>query len=140
MPTIDQAIKAFINIRAELSSLKKDYEASVADLKEKQGRIQAFADAKMKEMGVDNLKSTEFGTVFRKTTPLISTNDKSAYTAFVMERIQEEEGVDGLYYMNIAASKSAVTDYMSNHENALPPGIKYDQKVEIQFRAPTKKK
>ena len=139
MPTIDQAIKAFINIRAELSNRKKDYEASVADLKEKQGRIQAFADAKMKELGVDNLKSNEFGTVFRKTTPLISINDKSAYTTFVMERIQEE-GVDGLYYMDIAASKSAITDYMGSHENALPPGIKYDQKVEIQFRAPTKKK
>lgn len=139
MPTIDQAILAFINIRTEIASRKKAFDASIAELKEKQSKIQAFADAKMTELGVDSLKSATCGTVFRKTTPLISIGDKSEYVAFVMERI-EDEGVDGIYYMNIAASKSAVTDYMGSHENALPPGIKYDQKVEIQFRAPTKKK
>ena len=139
MANIDKAISAYINIRDEIAARKKVFEESIAELKEKQGKISAHIDAKLTELGVDSIKSSTAGTAFRKTTSLISINDKSAYTDFVMERI-EELGSEGLCYLTMSAAKPAVTEYMDEHDDAVPPGIKFDQKTEIQIRKPTKAK
>ncbi len=139
MANIDKAISAYINIRDEIAARKKVFEDGIKDLKEKQAKISAHIDAKLTELGVDSIKSKTAGTAFRKTTPLISVADKTAYAEFVMERI-DELGSEGLCYLTMSASKTAVTEYMDENSDALPPGIKYDQKTEIQIRKPTKAK
>ena len=139
MANIDKAISAYINIRDEIAARKKVFEDGIKDLKEKQAKISAHIDAKLTELGVDSIKSSTAGTAFRKTTPLISVADKTAYAEFVMGRI-DELGSEGLCYLTMSASKPAVMDYMEENSDALPPGIKYDQKTEIQIRKPTKAK
>lgn len=139
MANIDKAITAYINIRDEIAARKKVFDESIKDLKEKQGKISAHIDSKLNELGVDSIKSTTAGTAFRKTTPLISVGDKTEYAAFVMDRI-EELGSEGLCYLTMSASKNAVVEYMEENNDQLPPGIKFDQKTEIQIRKPTKAK
>jgi len=139
MANIDKAIAAYINIRDEIAARQKVFNESVADLREKQGKISAHIDATLTELGVDSIKSTTAGTAFRKTTPLISVGDKTEYAKFVMSRI-DELGSEGLCYLTMSASKTAVTDYMDENNDEVPPGIKYDQKTEIQIRKPTKAK
>jgi hypothetical protein len=139
MANIDKAITAYINIRDEIAARKKVFDESIKDLKEKQGKIAAHIDSKLTELGVDSIKSTTAGTAFRKTTSLISVSDKAEYATFVLARI-EELGADGLCYLTMSASKPAVVDYMDENDDRLPPGIKFDQKTEIQIRKPTKAK
>lgn len=139
MANIDKAITAYINIRDEIAARKKVFDESIKDLKDKQGKISAHIDSKLNELGVDSIKSTTAGTAFRKTTPLISVGDKTEYATFVMDRIKEL-GSEGLCYLTMSASKNAVVEYMEENNDQLPPGIKFDQKTEIQIRKPTKAK
>ena len=129
---LDKAVESYIDLRDRIAALDRTHKAKVKGIKDVQLKLQAFIQKKLEEVGAENIK-TEHGTAFKATKDSVRVTNKAEFMQFITQRV-EEAGVDGLYMLTVSASKNAVKEYMEDHEDDLPPGIKYEQWQEIQVR------
>lgn len=130
---INKAVSSYLRLRMKIAELEKAHKAEIAELKEVQKKLQHWLQGKFDEMGVDNVK-TEHGTAFKATKDSIRVSNKSEFMQYVVSQV-EERGVDGLYLMSVTANKTATKEYMEEHDDELPPGVKYDAWTEVQIRS-----
>jgi chromosome condensin MukBEF complex kleisin-like MukF subunit len=129
---INKVVAGYIKLRDKIDELKKDHKAQLKELTDKQDKLAAFLEKRLTEIGVDNVK-VDAGTVFRATKDSVTVANKAEFGQFILDQI-EDHGLDALYMMTMAASKTAVKDYMADNEDEPPPGISYTTKQEIQIR------
>jgi hypothetical protein len=130
---INKATAGYLKLRTIIAEKEKAHKAEIAELKEKQTKIQNWLQAKFEEIGFDNVK-TDHGTAFKATKDSIRVSNKAEFMQFIVDQVKES-GVDGLYLMSVTANKTATKEYMEDHEDMLPPGVKYDSWTEIQVRS-----
>lgn len=124
--TAAMVIEAFVKTRDEIAKKKKAFEAEVADLKVMQEKRTGWLKTQMDTLGVESLKSKEFGTAFIDYKTSASVADWPAF----IEWVKTEDQYD---YLNHAVNKTAVNQRLDDGET-LPPGVNYNKIVDVKVR------
>lgn len=127
-PNVDQVVAAYMKLRQQKEALEASIKEEVGILKEKMNKMEAWIKEQADLQGVTSFK-TKHGTAFLSTTDYANVADWDAVLTF----IQEASAFDML---EKRVSKIAVRGYIEEHK-AVPPGINYGTKLEVQIRKPT---
>jgi len=126
----DELIGRYIELRDQIADMKKEYEAKVKPLNEFMQVIAAKMLGDMHDSGQKSLK-TDRGTAFIKESTFVGVSDWEA----ALNYIRENEAYD---LLTKAVNKTAVKEYLEEHEDIPPPGVNITLKNEVQFRKPSK--
>lgn len=111
----EQVVAHMLELREKLAEMKADYEASIAPVKERYSKGEAYLLQRLQETGHDKF-SVPSGTVFTTQLVRASVKDKGAFKGFI-----EETGEIDL--MEVRVSNSALKTYMEEHDGSAPPGV-----------------
>jgi phosphopantetheine adenylyltransferase len=125
-PTIDNVVDAYVKLRDRKAQLKKEHDAKVAPIAEKMAQIEAFLLTQAKNQGVQSFK-TEAGTAYKSQDTSVTVADKDAYLRFINEN-------NFWHGLDVKANKTAVIEYMAEHDGDLPPGLNYRAEDVINVR------
>lgn len=131
MADVAKIIAVYRKLRDEKLALEAAHKKEKGAIQEKMDRLEAWLLAQANEQNVDNF-ATSAGTAFKNTKTTVSVKDKVQFFAFLVQEGSEE-------FINATANKTAVLDYMKQHDGQLPPGVACRQEVVIQVNAPRKK-
>jgi hypothetical protein len=126
-PNIGDVIRTYMKLRDQKATLEADVKAQVAVIKTKMDKLEAFLKTQMDAQGLTSFKS-DYGTAFLTTTDFANVADWDATLTF----IREQNAFDML---EKRVSKIAVRGYIEANK-AVPPGITYGTKLEVNIRKP----
>lgn len=126
--TVDEVVAAYIKLRAKKDAMEAETKAEVKKIVEKMDKFEGWLKQQADAQGVTSFK-TKHGTAFLKTTDYANVENWDATLAF----IRSTESFD---LLNKAVSKVAVRGYIEANK-AVPPGVNYGTKIEIEVRKPT---
>lgn len=126
-PNIGDVIRTYMKLRDQKAAIEAETKERVADLKAKMEKLEAYLKAQMDAQGLTSFKS-DYGTAFLTTTDYANVADWDA----VLDFIRENEAYDML---EKRVSKIAVRGYIEQSK-AVPPGINYGTKLEVNIRKP----
>ena len=124
--SIDTLCKIYMKMRAKVSEL----DAQIATIKEQQEQVSIAMRDKMKDLGVNSLR-TDHGTVTMLKKTRYYTQDWDSFKNFVLEN----QAVD-LLERRIAQTN--MTQFLEENPGLVPPGLNADQKYDVSVRKPTK--
>lgn len=125
--TFDRVIKEYVKLRDEKAAIEAEMKERVSDVKNKLGKLEAYLLQKLSADGSNSVK-TDHGTAFITTTSYASVANWSAVLQFVKDQ-------DAYHMLEKRVSKSAVVDYMEQH-NEVPPGVEYGTRLSVNVRKP----
>lgn len=126
-PNIGDVIRTYMKLRDQKAAIEAELKERVADLKGKMEKLEAYLKTQMDAQGLTSFKS-DYGTAFLTTTDYANVADWDAVLSFV----RENEAYDML---EKRVSKIAVRGYIERFK-AVPPGINYGTKLEVNIRKP----
>lgn len=125
--SIDTLCKIYMKMRAKVSEL----DAQIATIKEQQEQVSIAMRDKMKDLGVNSLR-TDHGTVTMLKKTRYYTQDWDSFKNFVLEN----QAVD-LLERRIAQTN--MTQFLEENPGLVPPGLNADTKLDVSVRKPTAK-
>jgi hypothetical protein len=128
--TVDEVIATYMKLRVQRDVIEAEVKDRVAGIKEKMEKLEAWIKEQADTQGVTSFK-TKHGTAFLTTTDYANVADWDS----VLDFIKREEAFDML---ERRVSKTAVRGYIEATK-AVPPGINYGTKLEVNIRKPAKK-
>lgn len=126
-PNVGDVIRTYMKLRDQKAAIEGEVKERIADLKAKMEKLEAFLKTQMDAQGLTSFKS-DYGTAFLTTTDYANVADWDA----VLGYIRENEAFDML---EKRVSKIAVRGYIEANK-AVPPGITYGTKLEVNIRKP----
>ena len=126
-PNIGDVIRTYMKLREQKSTIEAEVKERVSELKAKMEKLEAYLKTQMDAQGLTSFKS-DFGTAFLTTTDYANVADWDAVLGF----IRDNEAFDML---EKRVSKVAVRGYIEQTK-AVPPGITYGTKLEVNIRKP----
>jgi hypothetical protein len=127
VPNVGDVIRTYMKLRDQKAAIEGDVKERVAELKAKMEKLEAYLKTQMDAQGLTSFKS-DYGTAFLTTTDYANVADWDA----VLDFIRENEAFDML---EKRVSKIAVRGYIEQTK-AVPPGINYGTKLEVNIRKP----
>lgn len=127
VPNIGDVIRTYMKLRDQKTTIEAEVKERVSDLKTKMEKLEAYLKTQMDAQGLTSFKS-DFGTAFLTTTDYANVADWDA----VLNFIRDNEAFDML---EKRVSKLAVRGYIDANK-AVPPGITYGTKLEVNIRKP----
>lgn len=127
VPNVGDAIHTYMKLRDQKAAIEAVVKERVADLKGKMEKLEAYLKTQMDAQGLTSFKS-DYGTAFLTTTDYAHVADWDAVIGF----IRDNEAYDML---EKRVSKIAVRGYIEANK-AVPPGITYGTKLEVNIRKP----
>lgn len=124
---VDDVIATYMKLRDQKAAIEGEVKDKVATIKAKMDKLEAWIKEKADAEGVTSFK-TKHGTAFLTTTDYANVADWDA----VLNFIQENQAFDML---EKRVSKTAVRGYI-DQTKAVPPGINYGTKLEVNVRKP----
>lgn len=128
--TVDDVVALYVRLRDEKSEIKRKADEAVAALDTKLDKLEAWVKIKADEQGVTSFK-TKHGTAFLTTVDFASVENWDAMVQFVKEN-------DAFDMFEKRVSKTSVRGYIDANK-AVPPGVTYGTRIEVNVRKPTKK-
>lgn len=128
--TTAQLIGRYIELRDKVAVIKKRAEEEIKPLQDFMDVIASKMLSDLNDSG-ETSKKTEAGTAFKKQSTFIGVADWDEVMKYIIDNQQWQ-------MLNRAVNKSAVMEYMKEHEDQVPPGVNLTQRFEVQFRKPTK--
>jgi hypothetical protein len=128
--TVEQAIGAYMKLRLQKEEIEGQVKTQVAEIKAKMEKLEAWIKEQADAQGVTSFK-TKAGTAFLTTADFATVADWDALLSF----IRENEAFD---MFEKRVSKIAVRGYIEKLK-AVPPGVNYGTKLEVNIRKPTAK-
>ena len=128
--TVEQAIGAYMKLRLQKEEIECQVKTQVAEIKAKMEKLEAWIKEQADAQGVTSFK-TKAGTAFLTTADFATVADWDALLSF----IRENEAFD---MFEKRVSKIAVRGYIEKLK-AVPPGVNYGTKLEVNIRKPTAK-
>lgn len=128
--TVDSAIGAYMVLRRKKEAIESKVKEEVSEIKAKMEKLEAWIKQQADAQGVTSFK-TPHGTAFLTTTDYANVADWDA----VLNYIRDNEAYDML---EKRISKMAVRGYIEQNK-AVPPGVNYGTKLEVNIRKPTTK-
>ena len=126
-PNVGDVIRTYMKLRDQKAAIEGEVKERIADLKGKMEKLEAFLKTQMDAQGLTSFKS-DYGTAFLTTTDYANVADWDA----VLTYIRDNEAFDML---EKRVSKIAVRGYIEANK-AVPPGITYGTKLEVNIRKP----
>ncbi len=130
MVNIDDAIAAYIKLREKKGQIKAEAEAKAGEITATMDKLEGWIKEQADAQGVTSFK-TKHGTAFLTTVDFATVADWDAMLAFV----KEHEAYD---MFEKRVSKTAVRGYIEQTK-AVPPGVNYGTRIEVNVRKPTNK-
>ena len=125
--TVDDVIATYMKLRDQKATIEAEVKDKVSTIKGKMDKLEAWIKDKADAEGVTSFK-TKHGTAFLTTTDYANVADWDATLQFIQEH--------GAYDMlEKRVSKTAVRGYIEQTK-AVPPGINYGTKLEVNVRKP----
>lgn len=124
---LEEVITSYIKTREEIAEKKKEFEASVASMKELQTKRENYLSSQLDKLGADSLK-TGAGTCFLKTNSSATVADAAMFTEWVLENWEERN-----HFLERRVSKTAVDEHI-NDKNPPPAGVNYTTMRVVQVR------
>ena len=128
--TDDEIIAGYIELRDRKDELKNELKKQTEEIDGLMAQLQLEMHERLIERKVEATKS-EGGTAFFQN----HTKHKVADWAKTLPFIVEGKHWN---FLEARVSKSAVEEFMEQHEGQLPPGVTISQFQEVQFRKPAK--
>lgn len=125
--SLDTLCKIYMKMRAKVSEL----DAQIATIKEQQEQVSIAMRDKMKDLGVNSLR-TDHGTVTMLKKTRYYTQDWDSFKNFVLEN----QAVD-LLERRIAQTN--MTQFLEENPGLVPPGLNAETKLDVSVRKPTSK-
>ena len=126
-PNVGEVIRTYMKLRDQKAAIEGEVKERISGLKAKMEKLEAWIKTQADVQGVTSFKS-EFGTAFLTTTDYANVADWDAELNF----IRDNEAYDML---EKRVSKIAVRGYIESTK-AVPPGITYGTKLEVNIRKP----
>ena len=127
VPNVGDVIRTYMKLRDQKAAIEGEVKERIADLKGKMEKLEAYLKTQMDAQGLTSFKS-DYGTAFLTTTDYANVADLDA----VLNFIRDNEAFDML---EKRVSKIAVRGYIESNK-AVPPGITYGTKLEVNIRKP----
>jgi len=128
--TVDDVVATYMKLRVQKDMIEAETKDRVKGIKEKMEKLEAWIKEQADAQGVTSFK-TKHGTAFLTTTDYANVADWDS----VLDFIKREKAFDML---ERRVSKTAVRGYIEATK-AVPPGINYGTKLEVNIRKPAKK-
>lgn len=128
--TVDDVISGYMKLRRQKEAIDAETKERLKSIKEKMAKLESWLKAKADADGVTSFK-TESGTAYVSTTDFASVADWDAVLDFIREN-------DAYEMLEKRVSKNAVRGFIEAN-SAVPPGINYGTKLEINVRKPAPK-
>lgn len=125
---VDQVVAAYMKLRQQKEVLEASIKEEVGVIKDKMTKMEAWIKEQADAQGVTSFK-TKHGTAFLSTSDYANVADWDAVLTFIQD-------VGAFDMLEKRVSKIAVRGYIEEHK-AVPPGINYGTKLEVQIRKPT---
>lgn len=125
---VDQVVAAYMKLRQQKEALEASIKEEVGVIKDKMTKMEAWIKEQADAQGVTSFK-TKHGTAFLSTSDYANVADWDAVLTFIQD-------VGAFDMLEKRVSKIAVRGYIEEHK-AVPPGINYGTKLEVQIRKPT---
>jgi hypothetical protein len=126
-PNVGDVIRTYMKLRDQKAAIEAEMKDRVSSLKAKMEKLEAYLKTQMDAQGLTSFKS-EYGTAFLTTTDYANVADWDV----VLDFIRTNEAYDML---EKRVSKIAVRGYIEQAK-AVPPGINYGTKLEVNIRKP----
>jgi hypothetical protein len=126
-PNVGDVIRTYMKLREQKAAIEAEMKDRVSSLKAKMEKLEAYLKTQMDAQGLTSFKS-EYGTAFLTTTDYANVADWDV----VLDFIRTNEAYDML---EKRVSKIAVRGYIEQAK-AVPPGINYGTKLEVNIRKP----
>lgn len=130
IPTIDNVVKAYIQLRNKKAAIEKEAEEKTAMLKAQMMKLEGYIMEQASAQGVTSFK-TKHGTAFVATTDFASVADWDATLKFIKEH-------DTYDMLERRVSKAAIRAYIDMH-GSVPAGVNFGTKLGVNVRKPTTK-
>jgi prophage tail gpP-like protein len=124
---IDDVISTYMKLRGQKQAIEAKVKEEVATITAKMVKLEAYLKQCMDEQGLTSFKSPH-GTAFLTTADYANVENWDE----VLKFIRDNEAYD---LLNKAVSKVAVRGYIEQTK-AVPPGITYGTKLEVNIRKP----
>ena len=125
--TVDEVVSAYIKLRAKKDAMEANTKAEVKKIVEKMDKFEGWLKQQADAQGVTSFK-TKHGTAFLKTTDYANVENWDAALNFILDN-------QAFDLLNKAVSKVAVRGYIDANK-AVPPGVNYGTKIEVEVRKP----
>jgi len=129
-PNIGDVIRTYMLLRQQKEAVEAEVKDRVSTIKAKLDKLEAYLKTQMDAQGLTSFKS-DYGTAFLTTTDYANVADWDATLAFIREN-------DAYDMLEKRVSKIAVRGYIEETK-AVPPGINYGTKLEVNIRKPAVK-
>lgn len=123
---LSEAVSLYIQLRDKKAQMKAEFDAKVAPLQQKMDTLEAKLLEVFNQTGMDSVK-TEFGTAYTSVRVTASVADRQVFMDFV--RQNDEWGL-----LEVRASKTAIDQYRSTHDDAIPPGLNLREERVVSVR------
>jgi|DEB19_MinimDraft_3_1074340.scaffolds.fasta_scaffold116401_2 hypothetical protein len=127
---VDDVVATYMKLRSQKESIEAEVKDRVSTIKAKMEKLEAWIKEQADAQGVTSFK-TKHGTAFLTTTDYANVADWDA----VLDFIRTQEAYDML---EKRISKIAVRGYIEANK-AVPPGVNYGTKLEVNIRKPVAK-
>ncbi len=127
---VDDVVATYMKLRSQKEAIEAEVKDKVAGIKAKMEKLEAWIKEQADLQGVTSFK-TKHGTAFLTTTDYANVADWDA----VLDFIRNQEAYDML---EKRISKIAVRGYIEANK-AVPPGVNYGTKLEVNIRKPALK-
>jgi hypothetical protein len=127
VPNVGDVIRTYMKLRDQKAAVEGEVKERVATLKAKMEKLEAYLKTQMDAQGLTSFKS-DYGTAFLTTTDYANVGDWDAVLNFI-------RGNDAFDMLEKRVSKIAVRGYIEANK-AVPPGITYGTKLEVNIRKP----
>ena len=124
---VDDVVATYMKLRSQKESIEAEVKDRVSTIKSKMEKLEAWIKEQADAQGVTSFK-TKHGTAFLTTTDYANVADWDA----VLDFIRTQEAFDML---EKRISKIAVRGYIEANK-AVPPGVNYGTKLEVNIRKP----
>jgi hypothetical protein len=124
---VDDVVATYMKLRSQKEAIEAEVKDRVSTIKAKMEKLEAWIKEQADAQGVTSFK-TKHGTAFLTTTDYANVADWDA----VLDFIRTQEAYDML---EKRISKIAVRGYIEANK-AVPPGVNYGTKLEVNIRKP----
>ena len=167
MKQLDKAISHYVDIRADISARKKEFDAWESDQKSKLAKLEMYIQAALEEMHLEKAQANGY-TASKTFKDSVTIEDKVTFTVFLVQKLllhlqphmyrkrdgdwlddgmeclrEQVEAVmqSGAFdLLSMSANKTNCKAYMDSNAGSMPTGVKYTKIDAIQIRKiPAKK-
>ena len=125
--SVDQVMEAYVKTRDELAAKKKEFDASVAELKDMQSNREKWLLGQLTTQDVESIKAAH-GTCFIKWAESVTVADGEVFMSWVKADWDNRK-----HFLENRCSKGAVKQDLDD-KKPLPPGINYNKVKTVRVR------